>query len=169
MSVAASLTSISTLLQAVFTAGLLVVAAVAAGFAYRQLTLQTQVARRERVYALADRTADLEFVVMMNDALTLMRMTPSARADALAAPDATQRMLQAITILNFFEEVAGEYLDGLLDKPVANKNVAALAVGVWKDAREFIDWFRDTRQEDASAAWDRLQTLGNTWEAVRGG
>lgn len=67
-----------------------------------------------------------------------------------------------LAVLNFLEEIAGEYRDGLLDRSVADRSVALIAVGAWKQAEWFALWVREMSSQDQ--AWGELQGLAQEWE-----
>ncbi|HWH10037.1 MAG TPA: hypothetical protein VG165_02840 [Solirubrobacteraceae bacterium] len=159
MQILASLISVSALFQALFAGGLLVVACVAASYARAQLAEQRAIASRDRVYALVDRCSDLRFVRMMDNAIKFFAL---GAWDGKARWNDTKSLtlrLEVVTLLNFCEEVAGEYLDGLLDKSVADRNVAYIAVTVWRDSEWFVQWIRDTSGEQL--AWKELENLAS--------
>jgi hypothetical protein len=68
---------------------------------------------------------------------------------------------QATALLNFCEEIAGEYHDDLLDRDVADKNVAYTAASVWRFAEPFVMFLRERTGEQR--AWDRLQRFAEGW------
>lgn len=160
----ASLLSISTLLSAIFAGCLLIVAIVAAGFTYRQLQAQARNTKLERVYALSDRCSDPEFMALMASAQAFFSLGPTAgkkRWRAMANARDKHPRTNILAVLNFLEEIAGEYRDGLLDKTVADRNVALVAVEAWGQAKWFAVWIRKTTGQDE--AWKQLQTLADAW------
>ncbi len=173
---AAALGDVSQLFQAVFTAGLLLVAVAAVIVAGAQLgsgrkAVADQIAadlesqRRVRVYRLADRTTRFEFVVLMSGALSLFRLDHSTWEkwwrDRPLNPENEVVKQQAVVVLNFCEEIASEYLDGLLAKNVADKNVAYIATSIWRAAEPFVKFLRD--ETDEHRAWNRLEVFATEW------
>jgi hypothetical protein len=67
-----------------------------------------------------------------------------------------------MTLLNFCDEIAGEYLDGILDRRIADKNVAYVAESVWETVVDFVKWFSD--YADQPRAWDQLREFSATWK-----
>jgi hypothetical protein len=172
--ISTTLGDVSQLLQAIFTGGLLLIAVVAAGFAWAQLRAGRQTAleqlraaveheKRVRVYELVDRTTHLEFVALASDALAPF---PFADVHAMEGwwrdpqQDNARRCL--VTLLNFCEEIAGEYLDGILARSIADKNIAYVAASVWEIVAEFVDWFR--KDSGDASAWEQLRGFADTWQ-----
>jgi len=162
----ASLVDISTLLVAIFTGGLLLAAVIAAAFTYVQLKSQARNAKLVRVFALSDRCADPTFMALMTRAQTMFSMFSTDPAagkkywtDMKDDPGNFQSNILAV--LNFLEEIAGEYRSGLLDRPAANGNVALVAVGAWTQAKGFALWRREESRQDE--AWDELEALAREW------
>ena len=166
----------SILLQAIFTGGLLVTAVGAAWLTWVQLrstretnaeqrAAQLQSQERLRVYQLADRTTYLEFIQLMTSALELFRLGDATWQswwrDRPRDADRETVKQQAVTLLNFCEEIASEYLDELLDREIADKNVAYLAASVWSEAWEFVYFLRGVTHEDR--AWERLEDFAGQW------
>jgi hypothetical protein len=171
--IGAALGDVGSLLTAIFTGGLVIVAIVAALFAWGQLQSSRQIAaderaadlereKRGRVYALVDRTTHLDFVQLNAHAVALFQLDSDLRRTVWwEDPDRKAIRDSAITLLNFCEEIAGEYLDGLLDREVADSNVAYIAASVWLGARDFVTWFRNRTGEQL--AWDRLREFAEQW------
>jgi hypothetical protein len=161
--ISTTLADVSQLMQAVFTAGLLLIAGVAAGVAWAQLKAGRQAEKLHRVYGLVDRTTHLEFVALTSDALAPF---PFADNEAMKRwwhdPDNELARRSLVTLLNFFEEMAGEYLDGLLDLRIADRGIAYVAASVWQTVADFVAWFSDDTGE--TRAWDRLREFAEGWQ-----
>jgi hypothetical protein len=164
--VLASLQGISSLLAAIFTGGLLLVAIVAAWYTRKQLRTQSANAKLARVYALSDRTSDTKFMAAMMTTVRLLNMDSAAGRARWDSRRFVNSRPDVLAVLNFFEEVAGEYCDGLLDESVADRNVAYLAVNLWTMAdRWFADLVRGTSRQDGS--WDQLEKLSKKWDQAK--
>jgi hypothetical protein len=71
-----------------------------------------------------------------------------AASDAERAEGFTDEdRLDVLSVLNFFEELAGEYNDGLLEEDSAHRTVAYFAIGMWEAAEWFVLWQRATSGE----------------------
>jgi hypothetical protein len=66
-----------------------------------------------------------------------------------------------VTLLNFCDEVAGEYLRGILERRIADKNIACVAVSVWATVAEFVERF--TKDTGKTRAWNRLKEFAAKW------
>ncbi len=176
VSFGSALGDISALLSTIFTGGLLLVAVVAAVVAWltlrtgrraaaSQIAAQLEGDRRRRVYALADRTTRLEFVVESTGALQLFGLDDAALEtwwrDRPNDPKKELISQQAVVLLNFCEEIASEYLDDLLDKEIADKNIGYIAAQTWIAAEPFVRFLR--RKSHEQRAWERLQIFATAW------
>jgi hypothetical protein len=176
VSFGSALGDVSALLSTIFTGGLLLVAVVAAVVAWltlrggrrdvaTQIAAQLESDRRRRVYALADRTTQLEFVIESTGALQLFGLEDDTLAtwwrDRPHDPQKELISQQAVVLLNFCEEIASEYLDDLLDKEIADKNIGYIAAQTWSAAQPFVEFLRRESREER--AWERLQTFATAW------
>ena len=178
MWLAATPGDVSQQLQTVFTGGLLVATIAAVIAAWRQLGREQKAAaaqveerlkneRRQRVHNLTDRTTTVEFIGLMSQALKVFRGNEDAWRESWgdralnAEGEMLRRQLAVLAVLNFFEEIAGEYVDGLLDKEVADKNLAYVATSMWKASERFVKFYRCETKE--KRAWDRLEAFANAW------
>lgn len=176
ISLVGTVADVSQLLQAIFTGGLLIAALAAAAAAWAQLgrgqkAVATQIAaqldndRRLRAHSFADRTTTVEFVALMSEALKLFRLDEDTWRKWWSDRDLKREnevlRQQAVVVLNFCEAIAGEYLDGLLDKKVADKDIAYVAKSIWLAAERFVKFYRCETNEQR--AWDRLEAFAKQW------
>lgn len=68
---------------------------------------------------------------------------------------------RVLTVLNFYELVAAEYIAEFLDREVANRHLAYIAVATWEGARNFIEW----RREEDPAYFQDLKHLYESYGA----
>lgn len=177
------------LIAAIATLGLLGAAWKAGGIAKQQLTglrdqlvIQQQIERRRRVYQHLARLNDPDFIRMSNVAgrlfksrlddrgwsrlRNLVRLLLRRRA---AEPDGWKAIWKdtsdedrsvVLSVMNFYEIVAGEYNDPkeeLLDNALADKALIYIADAWWLQAESFVHWLRKaTGSKRAFDEWERM-------------
>lgn len=122
--------------------------------------------RRARVDQYLARLTATDFRPAVADAVDLFAVAPAERERAWRAWNArsTDEKLKTLAFLNFFEEVAGQYQDGLLDREAARHVIAPTAVRYWEAGDWFIARLKE-RQPSAFSQWEamvreiRLSTL----------
>jgi hypothetical protein len=140
----------ATLLGALATLGLLIAAVWAGWKAARgvseQIKEQRRIQRRARVFDLQSRFSASDFIAMNAEAVAMME---AFAADPSTAAMRWERMsnvrtLRVLAVLNFYELVATEYNSGVLERDVADPNLAYTVVATWDAAEAFLTYLRRT-------------------------
>ena len=72
--------------------------------------------------------------------------------------------LSTVHGLNFWEELAGMYNRGLVDRPIVADYFGTAALSVWEGTKWFIDYMR----EDQPSAWEQLEEMCRSVREIRG-
>ena len=149
-------------------------AAVAAGaviVARIQILKQLREARerecRERVDFYHARLNHVDFLPILSEAVDLLATRPDHQEKAMAALRAgdTERRLRIIAVLNFFEELAGQYRDGLLDHEAADHILVPTLQQYWAFGD---NWFiARVRATDSAALSEWHAMIGEVEYAKR--
>jgi hypothetical protein len=148
---------VATAVLAVATAGLLFAAiwagksakasvGVAAKGIQDQINEQRLIERRRRTYELLSAYYAPDFAENVGEArplATLFKNDVSAGVARWKEMTLPQRGT-VTSALNFYELVATEYNFGFIDRDVANKHLAYLAVLAWVEYRELVGWFAES-------------------------
>jgi hypothetical protein len=110
----------------------------------RQIRTQRTLEARRRVFDLQSTFHAREFVEMSAKLVTLVGQFSSDRTAGEAVwkamPDLDR--MTVIAVLNFYELVASEYNANLLDRKVADMNLAYTVVGMWDYVRKLVTYLR---------------------------
>ncbi len=96
------------------------------------------------MYEHLSRFYSRDFTELSTDLQTFLRSFASDPSKGRAEWEAMDphAMARMLTVLNFYELIATEYNARFLDRDVANRHLAYIAVAMWEAAREFIGWLR---------------------------
>jgi hypothetical protein len=114
---------------------------------------------RQRVDQYLARLNHVEFLPLVAEAIDLLR-TPLAGRDAAVrhlVSGETVKSLRTGAFLNFFEEVAGQYNAGMLDKQAARRELVPMAVHYWTLG----EWFIHNAQARQPTAFNQWQKMVN--------
>jgi hypothetical protein len=146
-------------LGAAATLGILVAAVWAAVYGVRnQIEQQRTIERRRRVYDHQATLNSRDFAEMTAEAvhfIELFRSNPATAAPSWQRAFAAVKM-RVIAVLNFYELVAGEYNETLLDRDIANPTLAYVAVGMWDYADPFL---AHLRQEGGGVGFEQWKAM----------
>lgn len=165
---------IAGLIAALATAGLLVAAYIAGRIANRQLRslgqqveLQRNTELRRRVYEHLAQLFESEFVLRASQAKRLFKARPEQPGGWQSLWDQKTDDEKAVitSVMNFYEVVAGEYNDSLLDRAIAHKALIFVADATWLQARPFVKWLR-TRYH-VPRAYDEWERMHDEWDRVQ--
>jgi hypothetical protein len=123
----------------------------------KQIDEQRAIELRRRVYDHLSRFYSGDFTELNADLQKLLRSFESDPSKGQAAWKAMDDHAKAriLTVLNFYELVATEYNAEFLDRDVANRHLAYIAVAMWEAARKFIAWLRE-KDSAYFQDWERL-------------
>jgi hypothetical protein len=136
-------------IESIATAAAVLVGIVAALYARSQLKDGRRTQQRQRVYDLQQQF-DAEILPILDKLFSFVAQDQETaksqwREWTTAEP---QRQWELTRALNFFELVSSEYLNDLLDKKVAHRNLVYTVVLTWPRVRWFVFWLRDQQNED---------------------
>jgi hypothetical protein len=179
--IASATGDVAAIVVAIATVGLLIAASIAGWIANKQLVRLTQQLEdqrtaegRRRVYEHLAQLFDRDFIETDTDAQRLFNTRPVPDDDTwegLWKQKSDQEKARIVTVMNFYEVVAGEYNDDgnqLIDKATADKALTVIASRMWVQAEGFARWFRRYRSADlAYADWERLHDTVSATKAPR--
>lgn len=149
----------ATAVGAAATVGIFVSAVWAAFYGVRnQIEQQRTIERRRRVYDHQAALNSREFAEMTAEAVQFFELF---RSNAASAVPSWQKSLIAvkmrvIAVLNFYELVASEYNAALLDRDLANPNLAYATVEIWDRAHPFV---AHLRHEGGGAGFEQWKAM----------
>lgn len=113
--------------------------------------------RRQRVEHYLERLNRVEFLPLLAETFDLLSAPLGEREAALARWRAggTLAGLRVGAVLNFFEEVAGQFNAGALDTMAAQRELVPTAARYW----ELAEWFvarQRAHQPSAFSEWERM-------------
>jgi len=122
---------------------------------------------RNRVDYYQERLTSAEFRPLVADAVRLFGTPHAQRAAAFAdwSGGDLERQLDTLAFLNFFEEVAGQYRAGLLDRAAARRIIVPTATRYWESGGWFIDELRRNQPRAFSEWAEMVRDVG--WEELR--
>lgn len=149
----------ATAVGAAATVGILVSAVWAAFYGVRnQIEQQRAIERRRRVYEHQAALNGRDFAEMTAEAVQFFELF--RRGAATAVPSWQKSLIavkmRVIAVLNFYELVASEYNAALLDRDIANPNLAYAAVSIWDRAEPFIAQLRREGGEAGFEQWKEM-------------
>ena len=119
-----------------------------------QIEQQRMIDERRRAYDHLAVLNSREFTEMTAEALSaFQRFKAEGASEATWEKVTTSEQVASQTVLNFYEEVATEYNAGFLDRQAA-KGLVFVAVGIWREGEELIEWIRGTDDRYLSALAD---------------
>jgi hypothetical protein len=149
----------ATAVGAAATVGILIAAVWAAVYGARnQIEQQRAIERRRRVYDHQATLNSRDFAEMTAEAVSFIELFRSNVPTAVplwqgAYPAAKMRV---IAVLNFYELVAGEYNETLLDRGIADMTLAYAAVGMWDYTYPFLAQIRREGGEVGFEQWKEM-------------
>jgi hypothetical protein len=110
----------------------------------KQIRTQHTLEAQRRVFALQSTLNSREFVEMSAKLVTVVRSFPSDSSAGVAVWKATLDLDQMVVlaVLNFYELVASEYNAKLLDREVADMNLAYTVVRMWDYVNKLVTSLR---------------------------
>jgi hypothetical protein len=120
-----------------------------------QIQEQRKIEERRRAYDHLTILNSREFTEMTAYALfAFQRFKAEGASETTWEKVTTAGQVATQTVLNFYEEIANEYNAGFLDRKAAEPLVF-VAVGIWREGEELINWFREVDDRYLSE-WAKL-------------